>query len=103
MKFIRTFKRKTYNINDYVGTKLLTRSRLTFIHLHEHRSRHNSKDMLNPLCSCSIEVETTTHYFLRCHLCNENPKILINDLENIDQSLPTLNDTNLASFARELL
>ena len=50
--------------------------------------------MLNPLCSCSTEPETTTQFFLRCHFYNENWAILINDLGNFDQSLPTLSKVN---------
>ena len=66
-KFIRLVKRKPYHINEYVGIKLLTRLRLRFSHLHENKFRHNFKDMLNPLCLCSIEPASTTHFFLRCH------------------------------------
>ena len=51
---------------------MLTRLRLGFSHLREHKFRHVFKDQLNPLCYYSIEAETTTHYFLRCHFCNSN-------------------------------
>ena len=29
----------------------------------EHKFRHGFRDILNPLCPCSIETETTAHYF----------------------------------------
>ena len=32
-------------------------------HLSEHKFRHNFADSLNPLCSCSLETESTLHYF----------------------------------------
>ena len=51
---------------------MLTRLRLGFTHLRKHKFRHGFKDQLNPLCYYSIEAETTTHYFLRCHFCNSN-------------------------------
>ena len=54
-----------------------------FSDLRELRFRHVFKDTLNPLCFCSIESETTAHYFLRCHFYNSNQNILMNDLENI--------------------
>ena len=38
----------------------------------EHKFRQGFKDTLNPLCSCSIEAETTAHYFLCCHFYNPN-------------------------------
>ena len=40
LKFIRPAQRKNYNINDSVGVQLLTRLRLGFSHLHEHKFRH---------------------------------------------------------------
>ena len=35
--FIRSNKNKIYNVHDQVGTKLLTRVRLGFSHLCEHK------------------------------------------------------------------
>ena len=49
-----------------LGIKLLNRLRVDFSHLSEHKFRHNSADTLNPLCSCSLEIENTAHFFLRC-------------------------------------
>ena len=88
------FKKKTFNINDSVGVKLLTRLRLGFSHLLEHMFRHGFRDILNPFCSCSIEAETTAHYFLRCHFYNANRPALMNDLNEIDTSFSTLNENN---------
>ena len=67
LKFTRPVQRKTFNINGSVGVKLLTRLRLGFSHLREHKFRHGFRDILNPLCPCSVEAETTAHYFLYCH------------------------------------
>ena len=86
LKFIRPAQRKTFNINDSVGFKLLTRLRLGFSHLRDHKFRHGFRDILNPLCPCSIETETTTHYFLRCHFYNANRSALMNELNEIDSS-----------------
>ena len=47
-----------------MGIKYLTRLRLSLSHLNDHKFRHNSQDCLNPLWPCSLEVGTTTHYFL---------------------------------------
>ena len=54
--------------------------------------------MLNPLCSCSIEVGSTSHYFLRCHFFNALRATLWNDLRNTDSDLPTLKDENLTNI-----
>ena len=50
------------------------------------------RDTLNPLCSCSIEVEFTSHYFLRCHFFDALRTTLMNDLRNIVSVLPTLRE-----------
>ena len=80
------------NLNDSNGIKLLTRLWLNFSHMCDPKFRHNFKDVLNPFCICSIETETTLPFFLLCYFCNENRAILVNDLENINQSLPTLSE-----------
>ena len=49
-----------YNINNPVGLKLLTRLRLGLSHLDEHRFNHNFQNCINPLCHCSLEIESTS-------------------------------------------
>ena len=70
LEFIWPVQRKTFSINDSIGVKFLTRLRLGFSHLREHKFRHRFRYILNPLCPCSIEAETTANYFLRCYFCN---------------------------------
>ena len=36
-------------------------------HLNEHRFNHNFENCINPLCSCILEIESTSHFFLHCH------------------------------------
>ena len=77
---------------------MFTRLRLSFSHLHEHKFRQGFKDTLNPLCSCSIEATTTTHYFLRCHFHGSIWATLMNDLEIILIPFSTVCDSNLISL-----
>ena len=86
LRFIRPVQRKTFNINDSVGVKLLTRLRLGFSHFRQYKFRHGFRDILNPLCPCSIEAKTTAHYFLRCHFYNANRPALMNELNETDSS-----------------
>ena len=67
LAFIRPVQRSIYNVFKPQGLKFLTRLRLELSHLNEHRFRHNFKDCTNPLCSCSLEVENTLHFFMRFH------------------------------------
>ena len=67
LSFIRPIQSNVYNVFDPTGLKLLTRLCLGCSHLNEHRFRHNFQDCLNPLCSCSLEIEDTVYYLLHCH------------------------------------
>ena len=89
---------KIFNIHDRVGIRLLTSLRLGLSHLREQKFGHNFEDTLNPLCSCSTEAETTLHFFPRCQFFNDIREILINDLMNIDRSLPSLGQDKLISI-----
>ena len=40
----------------------LTRLRLRFSHLKEHKFRHGFLDTLNPLCNCSLKDEDNEHF-----------------------------------------
>ena len=82
LKFIRLAQRKAIYINNSVSVKLLTRLRLSFNYLREHKCRHGFKDMLNSLCLYSIEAEIKAHYFLRCHIFYANRSTPINALKS---------------------
>ena len=69
-----------YAIHDISGLKLVTRLRLNFSHLNEHKSRHNFKDTVNPVCSCGFEPQTTDQYLLRYKLYTDLRLDLFNDI-----------------------
>ena len=56
LNFIRPLGNSTYKIYDSLEIKLLTRLRLGFSYLSEHKFRHNFADSMNPLWSCSLET-----------------------------------------------
>ena len=70
------------NINSYemvmIHKELLAGLRSGFSNLCQRNFRNGLRDILNPLCPCSIEVETTTLYFLRCHFYNTHRPALMN-------------------------
>ena len=84
-----------YKIHDPLGLKLLTRFRLSLSHLNEHRFNHNFDSCINPLCSCSLEVESTKHFFLHCHHYTNIRKTLLNTVEMTDESILNVNDDDL--------
>ena len=55
-----------YNIWKPIDLKLLTTMRLGLSHLNE-QINHNFENCINPLCTFSLQAETTYHFFLHCH------------------------------------
>ena len=64
LKSIRTIPNNAFNVANIYGIKLLTRLCVGLSHLRERKFRHNSQDTINPLCPCSLEIESTSHFFL---------------------------------------
>ena len=93
--FTGPIENSTYKIYEPLGIKLLTRFRLGFSHVFEHKFRHNFADSLNPLCSCSLETESTLHFFLRCQNYTTLCRSLMNNLKNIDDAIMALNESDL--------
>ena len=69
----------------------MTRLRLRFSHLNEHKFRHGFLDTLNPLCNCSLEVEHNEHFFQRCLNFENARRSLFIDIPSINSSFKNLN------------
>ena len=66
LKFKRTIANSIFSFAKIYKIKLVTRLHIGLSQLIEHKFRHNFQDTINPLCSCSLEVESTSHFFLSC-------------------------------------
>ena len=55
----------------------------------------NFADSLNPLCTCSLETESTLHFFLRCQNYTTLRGALMSDLKNINDAITSLNESDL--------
>ena len=84
-----------YKIHYLLGLKLLTRLRLGLSHLNEHIFNHNFDNCSNPLCPCSLEMESAKHFFLHCHHYTNIRKTLLNFVEMIDGNLLIVNDDDV--------
>ena len=80
MKFFSLQERSLFSIHDPTGVKRLTRLRLKFSHLNEHKFRHNFKDTVVAMCDCGTETETTEHFFLCCPFFVTERKFLITSM-----------------------
>ena len=87
---IRPNKNSIYGINDIVGVKYLSKLRLNFSVLNEHRFRHNF-DCLDPVCLCGRAEEDSEHFLLHCHFFEEARRDLLGSLSDN----PGLNITEL--------
>ena len=76
--------------NIFKRVKYLTRLRLCFSHLNEHKFSHGFLDTLNPLCNCSLEVEDNEHFFLRCLNFENARRSLFIDISSISSSFKNL-------------
>ena len=84
-----------YFVHNPLGLKFLTRLRLGLSHLNEHRFNHNFLCCVNPLCSCSLAIESTIHFFLHCHHYSGIRVSLLNDVKSIKGSILNLSDNSL--------
>ena len=94
LSFIHSVQNNIFNIFDPQGLKLLTRLRLGFSHLNEHKFRHNFKECVNPVCSCSLEIEDTSHYLLHCHHFTLYRIDLMNSVKFICNNFESMTDNN---------
>ena len=69
-----------YDIHNPLGLRLLTRIKLRLSHLNEHKFNYNFKNCVNPLLTCILEIESTSHFFLHCIHYNNISSTLLNDI-----------------------
>ena len=87
-KIIVTDNKENYvfSVYDPYGVKLLTRLRLQFSHLKEHKFRHGFGNTVSPMCGCNDEIEDTEHFLLRCHFYSVQRFELFNNINKVDPS-----------------
>ena len=56
---------------------------------------HNFQHCINPLCSCGMDIESTSHFFLHCPLLDDKRITLLNTLSKIDCKLIETNESSL--------
>ena len=49
---------------------------------------------MNPLCSCSLDIENTSHYLLHCHHFSQHRIDLMNSVNSIYENFDSLSDNN---------
>ena len=87
-----------FNILNPVGIKLLTRLRLGWSHLNEHRFNHKFQNCTSPKCICSFENESRTHFFLHCHFYIPIRTTLFDNLKEVVNNLQELSDQTVTEM-----
>ena len=91
-----TWRKKLY---EELGLhSLVERRRRNKLQLKEHKFRHGFADMINPMCACGAEVETTEHFLLRCHFYSTQRLELFDNLERANSDFKNLSDKDQVSF-----
>ena len=98
IKIIRPIPNSVFGIFNPLGLKLITRLRLGLSHLNEHRFKHNFNDCINLLCTCSLDIVSTVHYFLHSNYYNKARISLLNDINSVDRTLLSLSDLSLVNI-----
>ena len=87
-----------FNVDSSEGLELLTRIRIGLSHLADQKFRHNFQDCINPVCSCSQEIETSTHFLLLCSHYHCARQTLFEKVKKIDSSILKQNDQVVTKF-----
>ena len=101
LNFVRPKGNHFYSICDYVGIKLLTKIRVCFSDLRDHRYNH-SFNCCSPVCICGLDDETASHYFLCCPRYQDIRRIYLSKVSDIVGSdvtvLPIAHITTLLMY-----
>jgi len=98
LKFIRPCSNSIFNCHNPTGIKLLSRLRLGLSHLRGHKFNHGFQDVLNPICSCGQDIETSCHFLLSCPNYDEERNSLLNNVRQIAPNILSLDDSQIAQI-----
>ena len=95
LKFIRSTLRSFFNCYNHKGIRLVIRLRLGLSYLREHIFNQNFQNCINVICSCDMDVESTSHSFLHFPLFDDKRIALLSTLNKTDCKLIETNKTSL--------
>ena len=82
--FIKIKPNSVFSVHDVYGVKPLSRLRLNFSHLSEHKARHGFKDGTTSICNCGLATEITLQFLLQCQQYQTIRSELRNSIHNLD-------------------
>ena len=96
LDFRRPVPTPIFKINRLTAFIFLTRLRVGFSHLREHKFIHGFLDTVDPICSPANAVENTEHYLLHCSNFATQRTILFDNLQNIGINYGPLDSSTLS-------
>ena len=95
VRLVRPTKKSTFGAHDIEGVRLLTRLRVQFSDLREHRFRHRFH-CSSPMCLCQTGIEDNEHFLLHCPHYTIYRKDLLDHVSNIvEMDLDSLTSIDL--------
>ena len=82
MRLVRPTKKSIFDVHDIEGVRLLTRLRVQFSDLREHRFRHRFHCSYF-MCFCQTVIEDNEHFLLHCPCYTNYRKDLLDRVSNI--------------------
>ena len=95
LKFIRPAPNSIFQCHNPKGIKYLTRLRVNLSNLRDHKFKQSLQDIINPLCICNLEAETTIHFILHCPYYENERHIFLAGIHSIKSSILDQNDNNI--------
>ena len=90
LKFIRSSSNSFFDCHYPIGS--ITRMRLGFSNLGQHKFKHSFQDSLNAICNCNNDVESAIQFSSTFPYIVMNVSTLLSSFFNIDHTL--LDNTN---------
>ena len=98
MGLVKPTKKSFFGIHDIEGVRLLTRLRVHFSDLREHKFRHKFH-CSSPMCICQTGSENNEHFFLHCPRHSNHRRDLHNRIFSaVDIDLRSLSSTVLCNL-----
>ena len=83
-----------------LGLRLLTRLTLGLSHLNKQKFNRSFKNCVNTPCTCSLEIKSTSHFFLHSDHYNNICSAFLNELKFLDGNIwkRKLSDTTFTNL-----
>ena len=58
----------------------------------------NFQDCINPLCTCSLEIKSLSHFFLQCHYFTSIRSTLFREYESVYANIVKFSDNEIVDL-----